>query len=99
CTPCAIAGPYTTLFRSQNGHGGSHIQSLLALDAVGNGGGAAYLGQTQGAEQANPHPAHVELPFLHRQLGRIGVGMMIVMQFFARSEEHTSELQSRENLV
>ncbi len=35
-------------------HSGVHVQGLLALDAVGDGRGAAHLGQTEQAEQANP---------------------------------------------
>jgi hypothetical protein len=71
----------------EDGHGGVHVQAALALDAVGDGRHALHLGQAQEAEQLDPGPAHVELPLLHRQLGAVGVGMVVVVQLLAADQD------------
>jgi len=68
-------------------HGAVHVQLLLALDAVGDRRGTVDLCQPQQAEQANPGPAHVELPLAHRQLGRVRIGVVVVVQLFATDED------------
>src|SRR5690606_41798316 len=35
----------------------------------------------------------------HKVLGTVGLSFLLIFGFTGRSEEHTSELQSRENLV
>ena len=50
-------------------------------------GAVRHLGQTEQAEQANPQPAHVELPLFNRQLGRVGVGVVVVVQLFAANQD------------
>src|SRR5690606_39867741 len=89
--PSAARSPYTTLFRS------SHRREFAALGANGDstlGGGAGQcfaqgrIGRDEGtAGQMQAHDFHQHL---------IGVGCAVEG---TRSEEHTSELQSRENLV
>src|SRR5690606_41234757 len=91
--------PYTTLFRSQLLVG--HLEAAVAVDGPDRGSGHADLGAhrgrdgvAHGAEAAGVEP---------------GVGLLVADELRGphlvlahargRSEEHTSELQSRENLV
>ncbi|MNH23154.1 hypothetical protein D3C79_830410 [compost metagenome] len=71
----------------EDGHGGVHVQAGLAGHPVGDGRHALHLGQAQQAEQADPRPAHVELPALDRELGRVGVGVVVVVQLFATDDD------------
>src|SRR3712207_7206409 len=87
--PRSTLFPYTTLFRSVDlpgGHLPVPLEELLALE-VREVGADAGAGRVQGAGDDR-----VGLQRLHRvqQRGRQGG---------ARSEEHTSELQSRQYLV
>src|SRR5690606_41671272 len=83
--PCPPLFPYTTLFRSV-----AHVR----LDGVAEG-----VAQVQGG--ANARLALVGAD--HARLGGAGaldgLAQRGVIQPAQRSEEHTSELQSRENLV
>ncbi|MNP06041.1 hypothetical protein D3C76_980100 [compost metagenome] len=71
----------------EDGHGGVHVQAGLAGHPVGDGRHALHLGQTQQAEQADPRPAHVELPAFDRELGRVGVGVVVIVQFFTADDD------------
>src|SRR5690606_41557317 len=96
-SPTSTPFPYTTLFRSHGEHGFLHLtrvvhagQQDLALGKVDDdttiGVGAVTFWnalEVGGVE---------DLPFLL-------VGSVIGFRADKRSEEHTSELQSRENLV
>src|SRR5690606_41712396 len=84
--------PYTTLFRS--GHAGRDLQ-LLDRDAA-----LQHLVEARphgahrtGAEQPGQRVAASDPPHL------LGVRAVLSHGPILRSEEHTSELQSRENLV
>src|SRR5690606_39882980 len=90
--------PYTTLFRSEAGHAvGSAVLVVAALLDVGHvvvGGGLAgawdllepaLLARLREAPPVSGHPVEVRRAALGGDA--------------TRSEEHTSELQSRENLV
>ncbi len=68
-------------------HRGVHVQVALALDPVGDRRDTLYLGQTQEAEDLDPGPTQVELPCLHRELGRVGIGVMVVVQLFAADQD------------
>src|SRR5690606_39495837 len=91
--------PYTTLFRS-------HDEFLLQaeFDASGGAGdlagdeGFAAAGRLVIEENAAAGVQSVGLAVVHRQPVRIHLGAA-VGRARPRSEEHTSELQSRENLV
>lgn len=48
---------------------------------------ALHLGQAEQAEQLDPGPAQVELPLLHRELGGVGVGVVVVVQLFTADED------------
>ena len=71
----------------EDGHGGVHVQIALAFDAMGDGRYTLHLSQAEEAEQLDPGPAHVELPLLHRQLGAVGVGVVVVVQFFTADQD------------
>ena len=68
-------------------HGGVHVQAVLALDPMGDRRDPGDPGQAQEAEQLDPGPAQVEFPLLHRQLGRVRVGVVVVVQLFAADED------------
>src|SRR2546430_6962946 len=84
--------PYTTLFRS--GDDKRMVQSLLLK--------ADHLGETDAGQEL-----HVEHLFHRRLKGQHGDGLPATevddadaaLELIARSEEHTSELQSQSNLV
>src|SRR5690606_41835939 len=98
-TPCATFLPYTTLFRS--------VLAFVALPILV--GVPAQVLRTGSAEQERAaasasvltgvkvRPAFTDMPGLFRPLdfGQFADGRYWVCE---RSEEHTSELQSRENL-
>ncbi|MDT4824996.1 hypothetical protein FQZ97_582640 [compost metagenome] len=54
---------------------------------MSDGRHALHLGQAEDTEQLDPGPAHVELPLLHRELGGVRVGVMVVVQLFAADED------------
>src|SRR5690606_40200286 len=81
--------PYTTLFRS-------NIRAIAANDAAFLQIGDALAGRAA----RKPDAARQRLQRYARFLGENGQYLAILrIQFPHRSEEHTSELQSRENLV
>src|SRR5690606_41407153 len=91
--------PYTTLFRSPGnflGHRGIHVGGAAQVEDDGVGrhvpGEDDRIGLGSGAEDDVGLPEGVQVG------GGLydGLGMALGQ---ARSEEHTSELQSRENLV
>src|SRR5690606_42105636 len=75
--------PYTTLFRSDQGRRGD----LHRLESE------APLGQRVGGVLGEARVYESQPPLLHAQ------DVPGPLHLLARSEEHTSELQSRENLV
>src|SRR5690606_41627946 len=80
--------PYTTLFRS---HCNSR-QTLSQQAGDGHGRGARYARAPSGVGVMS-NRSKLFIP------GIFFVGMLSLLLFGLRSEEHTSELQSRENLV
>src|SRR5207302_5546500 len=91
--------PYTTLFRS------NLFGQLRYLDETGEHWGSSWVGEVLGGEQQSLAAVLVEfLPEL-RFVGEGGqrevdhVAGEQVKRGLVRSEEHTFELQSRENLV
>src|SRR5690606_41005479 len=79
--------PYTTLFRSQGTHPAERIRGKLG------GQQASYYRKVAVRRQPDAQRHSIEQP-LRIKLGNAGVAIND-----SRSEEHTSELQSRENLV
>lgn len=71
----------------EDGHGGVHVQAGFALDPMGDGRDTLHLSQAEEAEQLDPGPAHIELPLLHRQLGAVGVGVVVVVQFLTADQD------------
>src|SRR5690606_39346673 len=87
--------PYTTLFRS-NILGGHHEVAIAVHTGGGEVVGTLVVRQIRRKNAARHiEPREVELV---RPIDGVG-NMSPVHQVFRRSEEHTSELQSRENLV
>src|SRR5690606_41529800 len=91
--PSATLFPYTTLFRSIGGRRlgvATLVGKLEALQAieVHIGAGGERVAELDG-EIKRPVRVAIGIGALHQEEMRIG----------HRSEEHTSELQSRENLV
>src|SRR5207302_11476178 len=91
--------PYTTLFRSLMARG------TLAHTGEHGAVGRAYLQQPDLMQKLLAAPALQLVPQLVRaQRERNVIGMLVIRladdpRAAVRSEEHTSELQSRENLV
>src|SRR5690606_41748903 len=96
--PRSTLFPYTTLFRS----GGGTVMLPDGRTAVAEPLGEAFLlrppaahgppgGRARGRAAAGGGPVRIEA----------GAGPLLALSFLGegRSEEHTSELQSRENLV
>src|SRR5690606_41789806 len=92
--PCSTLCPYTTLFRSRPNH--------LAQEIIDNSVDEALAGYAKKidvflhkdnsvtvADDGRGMPVDI-----HPEQGKSGVEVIL-----SRSEEHTSELQSRENLV
>src|SRR5690606_39641172 len=96
CPPCASLFPYTTLFRSE-----------VLFEQIGDVAFAeitGHLNQTRVARDlvvfGLRRPEQVRhLQDLWRRLLLVQRLMLPLHSLSARSEEHTSELQSRENLV
>src|SRR5436309_10974875 len=87
--PSSTLFPYTTLFRSSQFRTVGSSLSLLDFDHCGLADPASDAGTFLASlRQRSRRP--LEQPFLDAYAG-VGSGV--------RSEEHTSELQSRENLV
>src|SRR5690606_41668145 len=90
--------PYTTLFRSAHevyptplpGRPWQHLRDGLSQALVGIGNHQAH------APQPSPHQASEEG---HPELIRFSRPEVEPQDLPVRSEEHTSELQSRENIV
>src|SRR3712207_7495272 len=83
--PRSTLFPYTTLFRSL---GFAHARSIVRRDARRSASRTAHDGVTEAAD-----------PVQHREPARERAGRPGVPARVARSEEHTSELQSRQYLV
>src|SRR5690606_40389777 len=84
--PRSILFPYTTLFRSRLVAGGevlAHRQQQVAVRHLHDAAAEVVAGRS-GAELAEDH---------------LDVGERGLIERGTRSEEHTSELQSRENIV
>src|SRR5690606_41384049 len=92
--PLSTLFPYTTLFRSQLT---SPVQCTLADDLTGEEVMAALFDMFD-ADALNPPPSSVEGPRYLITLDGGSDGDAPQASHY-RSEEHTSELQSRENLV
>src|SRR5206468_11398000 len=91
--PTSTLFPYTTLFRS----GSATISDAIQTDAPinpGNSGGA--LVDLQGNLVGIPTLTAIDPEF---NTPAYGVGFAIPSNRVKRSEEHTSELQSRSDLV
>src|SRR3712207_8102885 len=89
--PRSTLFPYTTLFRSDPPHDPRHTQA-------DDGGVVAGLAAPAGL------PAVVDLPLVPEGVRRVGGRLRLdevlpLGEQLVRSEEHTSELQSRQNLV
>src|SRR5206468_7603265 len=95
--PSSPLFPYTTLFRSHHTAGGNH-----------NFGFVLYNGGTLYIDEGKPTPGAIETTVKNlREIATnwyftVPKGYEALLPFFradARSEEHTSELQSRSDLV
>src|SRR5690606_41580531 len=84
--------PYTTLFRSGSGlpDDAERNQYDITQDQQQGSGDRGPAFQQDVADDDGEHPSRQQNPVLHRE----AEGAL-----HPRSEEHTSELQSRENLV
>src|SRR5690606_41123711 len=88
--PTSTLFPYTTLFRSDQAPDHRALVGRQRFEQI------ADLGRGEGVD----HPPHgTEPPAVQRigQQAQLARGLVVADGF--RSEEHTSELQSRENLV
>src|SRR5690606_41578451 len=89
--------PYTTLFRSALTSFARRLRGLRVLAVYG---GAPFLPQKRaldaGAQVVVGTPGRV---IDHLDRGTLTLGAVRFLVLDERSEEHTSELQSRENLV
>src|SRR5690606_41906246 len=87
---------YTTLFRSMSEHE-LVIRGGVVVDGTGGGSMPADVAVDGGRiTTIVPHRRGVDRPAGHRVIDAAG---QVIAPGFIRSEEHTSELQSRENLV
>src|SRR3712207_7574193 len=86
--PRSTLFPYTTLFRSTKGEVELDDDQVLVIAGIGDDGPAF------GRARDVLHP--IRIPH-NAQLG--GITRVIVLRGLPRSEEHTSELQSRQYLV
>src|SRR5690606_41137239 len=94
CTQSSLF-PYTTLFRSQAEH-----REAAAVAAEGDGVDAhARVARQFGGLERVEHAGGVDAVGEQHQHALSGVLRRQALDRQARSEEHTSELQSRENLV
>src|SRR5690242_21150253 len=92
--PCPTLFPYTTLFRSQRADRDVRLVEVARVDAAHGGAGRPGRGQLAGAAQPAQPVGRVAVVDQPRVGGRVDVDLA-----GARSEEHTSELQSHVNLV
>src|SRR3712207_9094874 len=94
--PRSTLFPYTTLFRSVQG-----LLRVLLVDAdaalhrYGNGNRGLHGGNAMADERRLAHEAGPEAALLHA----VGRTADVEVDLVVRSEEHTSELQSRQYLV
>src|SRR5690606_41418225 len=94
--PSATLFPYTTLFRSPAGTKRIDVTAAVRCYAHDKARQIAQLVRTGAVEDGKEGRRQLSrAPFDDRQRGGRGIGDAFVF----RSEEHTSELQSRENLV
>src|SRR5690606_42009911 len=94
--PGSALFPYTTLFRSrERGHGGVGGRAGLRVPGAGKPAGAGALGAGR-AQVEVELGVEVAAGDGGQQAAAVDDGELAVGP---RSEEHTSELQSRENLV
>src|SRR5690606_41623552 len=87
--PSSTLFPYTTLFRSDT------LRGILRCQQVRRAG---LLERAEAGAEGHRRPGLRRLSLLHGHARRAAWGELYRAQA-ARSEEHTSELQSRENLV
>src|SRR5258707_12449032 len=94
--PRSTLFPYTTLFRSKD-HGCSEGNPC---NQKKQGAAAAFYIRCE-VHTENPTRACTawRRQFFRRQLGWVDDGRAVLTEKLARSEEHTSELQSRQYLV
>src|SRR5690606_41097829 len=94
--PCSTLFPYTTLFRSEQPHASRTIAGRLKLRVVA---GRDVLGAN--AVRVIEQPPEFQMVVAHdARVGRPRRGVLVdKIVNDLRSEEHTSELQSRENLI
>ena len=71
----------------QNGPCGVHVDGCLAGRSRHFRTRVERFGQSQRLQNANPGPAHIELPRLDGKLRRVGIGVVIVVQLFAAYED------------
>src|SRR5690606_41301413 len=91
--------PYTTLFRSILGAGGLYLAMGRSDPPAAEG--AAAEGEASHAEEEGGHAeGEAEAPegFVALSAAQAQAANLVVVGVGRRSEEHTSELQSRENL-
>src|SRR3712207_8570530 len=93
--PRSTLFPYTTLFRSVEEHPAVR-RAAAGLDLAVDGAGDLVAGQQLGRA---PVVALVVVPAVGLVLGLGGLLAEVVGDVVERSEEHTSELQSRQYLV
>src|SRR5690606_40825620 len=91
--PAASPFPYTTLFRSREAGGRQHELGHRALSGLARYHHVAVVQARQRARDGKPQADAAEAP------GIAILGLHEGLEDAFRSEEHTSELQSRENLV
>src|SRR5206468_6247610 len=96
--PTSPPSPYTTLFRSDESHGGD---PMAVFDAPADGTYTLLVRDLQyrgGGDYAYRIDAG-EVPYVESLLPKTGRRGQKVEVTAVRSEEHTSELQSRSDLV
>src|SRR2546430_7072170 len=86
--PRSTLFPYTTLFRSKIGRLKSTNDRLRASQPKAAGTRTVDFGQEARRVDVGAHST-----------GRLPMKRLMIFPFAARSEEHTSELQSQSNLV
>src|SRR5690606_41014729 len=91
--PCATRFPYTTLFRSLTRLGFEGVRISINNRKLLDG-----IGQYAGVPESLQAGLYRSIDKLDK-IGLDGVRRELMMVGVPRSEEHTSELQSRENLV
>src|SRR5690606_41851577 len=94
-TPQATLFPYTTLFRSISGKVGIEVRGFDKLDDMYNPNGFPVFE----LYEEDSLTFKIDVDRVDFKLGRFLLSHTYSNSFTRRSEEHTSELQSRENLV